>query len=68
MPGESGLLFPVGGHDALAAYLTLLLEQPGTRAKLGRQARQRIELQGFSLEAMAERYARLYSGLVPAGG
>ena len=63
--GQSGLLFPVGHPEDLAAHLTVLLERPGTRAALGRQARERIQLEDFSLDAMAGRYARLYSGLAP---
>ena len=65
--GQSGMLFKVGHHEELASHLTRLIEEPEERARFGRQARERIEREDFSLDAMAERYARMYSRLAGAG-
>ena len=41
--GETGLLFPVGDADALAARLALLLDQPDYRRRLAEQAERRMQ-------------------------
>lgn len=48
--GETGLLFDAGSVDGLGAALVRLMESPGLRRQLGRQARRRAEEQ-FSLDA-----------------
>ena len=44
--GVNGLLIPVGDEDAMAAALTKLIENPGLRAQLGREARKIRDIAG----------------------
>lgn len=60
--GESGLIFPVGDHRALADRLLLLWEQSESRTRLGQKAAQRVE-EHFTVESMVRKYERLYNGL-----
>ncbi len=56
---ESGLLFPVGDWQRLAALLLRLYDDPAERIRLGEAARRRAAAE-FSLEAMVREYGRMY--------
>jgi glycosyltransferase involved in cell wall biosynthesis len=58
--GETGLLFAPGDAGDLAARLSLLLQSPETRERLGRAALRAFE-QRFSTEIMAARVAETYA-------
>lgn len=60
---ETGLLFPVGDHRALAARLRELDDAPELGARLARAGRQRVERE-FSASRMADEYLDLYRELV----
>lgn len=60
--GETGLLFPPGDVDALAAALERLIGDAGLRRKLGEAGRARAE-RSFSIERYAERVAAVYDSL-----
>ncbi|AIF48400.1 glycosyltransferase [Dyella japonica] len=57
--GRTGQLVPPGEPDALAEAMLLLLEKPAIASSYGSAARTWVEKHG-SLEAMADRYERLY--------
>lgn len=59
VPGETGSLFPAGDPVALERVLRGYLEDPERVAREGRAARRRA-IAAFSLDRMAEEYARLY--------
>lgn len=56
--GVSGLLFPAGDREALAAHIRRLVEDPAKRAAMGAAARRRIE-ERFSWEMVGKLYKRL---------
>lgn len=60
--GESGLLFPAGDFNGLAAHLLSLRQQPELRARLSRQARRRVR-EEFSIDSMVRSYQEVYEGL-----
>jgi glycosyltransferase involved in cell wall biosynthesis len=64
--GESGLLVPVGDSRALAAALTVLLDQPLLRRDFGAAAR-RIYLEKFTLQDYIGAFTRLYHELAARG-
>jgi glycosyltransferase involved in cell wall biosynthesis len=57
--GDSGLVFPVGDTDALAAELVKLAEDPDLRRSLGEAAAARAS-ERFSLSGMLESTRKLY--------
>jgi glycosyltransferase involved in cell wall biosynthesis len=57
--GESGLLFPVGDAEALAARLALLLDDPPYRRRLAAQAERRIQ-EHFTREQAARAMGEIY--------
>jgi glycosyltransferase involved in cell wall biosynthesis len=57
--GETGLLVEAEDSAALAAAVARLLERPAEAERMGRAARRRAQ-ERFSLEGMADAYARLY--------
>lgn len=59
VPGESGLLFPVGDRAGLARSTLRILESPALAQQLGQAARQRMQTE-FSVPRMIERYAEFY--------
>lgn len=59
--GEEGLLVPPADPAALAAALRRLLLDPPLRQRLGRAGRARAEAR-FTVQAMTDRYERLYRG------
>jgi glycosyltransferase involved in cell wall biosynthesis len=59
--GRTGQLVPPGEPDALAEAMLLLMNEPHLLTTYGSAARDWVEKHG-SLEAMAERYERLYQG------
>jgi sugar transferase (PEP-CTERM/EpsH1 system associated) len=58
-PGHTGLIVPVDDAPALAAALSQTFADPATTRRWAAQARHDAE-QRFSLDAMVERYARVY--------
>lgn len=64
--GVTGLMFPAGDHARLAQQILRLAENPPLRAELGRAGRLHVRSK-YSAEAMARRYAALYSDLSPVG-
>ena len=63
VPGVTGCLVPVGDRAALAREALRLIESPELARRLGQAARERAA-RHFSLNAMLERYAALYSELL----
>jgi len=63
--GVNGFLRDADDEEAFAVALTDLLREPGRRARMGALARQAI-VEGYSLEAVADRYVSLYRELVAA--
>ncbi len=61
--GETGLLFPAGDDEALAACLARLADDPALRRRMGEAGRRRIA--GADLHVQAARLADLYDS-VPA--
>lgn len=62
--GHTGLLVTPGNPDALADRMLSLLSDPQRAATYGRAARAWVENHG-SIEAMADRYQRLYQDAEP---
>lgn len=62
---ESGLLFPVGDVHALTEHLLLLRGRNDLRQQLAERASRGVR-EAFSLDSMVEKYAELYTSLVPA--
>lgn len=60
--GATGILFPAGDADALAAALVRLLRDPELRERMGRLGRERVE-QEFSPGAFRDAYLREYRTL-----
>lgn len=64
LPGETGLLVPVGDISALAKTMaTVMAMPPRERQAMGTRGRQFVE-QHFSLPAVADRWETLYSDLL----
>jgi glycosyltransferase involved in cell wall biosynthesis len=63
--GRTGLLVPAEDPEALAAAITELLRDPDRAARMGAEGRKRV-LAEFSMEAMTDRYERLYQNLIPS--
>lgn len=63
IPGETGLLTPVGDADALADAMCALLQNPAQRAKMGAAGRRRIE-EHFSIEHAGRVYLEVYQRLL----
>jgi len=61
--GYDGLLVPPRNVDALAAALTMLMNDDAMREELGRAARQSIEERG-TLAHMARTYTRIYRRVI----
>lgn len=61
--GEAGVVVPVGDVAALADAWANLLDHPELRTDMGQKGRQRI-IDAFSVEAMGQRYQRLYEEVV----
>src|ERR1035437_9382241 len=57
--GETGLLFPVGDAEALAARLALLLDDPAYRRELGAKAERRMQ-EHFTREQSARAMREIY--------
>lgn len=57
--GDTGLLFPVGDAEALAARLALLLDGPEYRRRLAAKAERRIE-EHFTREQAARAMGAIY--------
>ncbi|OGJ56292.1 hypothetical protein A3D88_01380 [Candidatus Peribacteria bacterium RIFCSPHIGHO2_02_FULL_52_16] len=60
--GISGLLFPAGDREALAAHIRRLLEDTAKRESLGKAARRRIDEQ-FSWNVVSRQYQSLFKEL-----
>ncbi len=61
--GRTGFVVPSGSVVRMAAALSLLAERKDIAQKMGRAARRRFE-EGFTFEAMMDKYRRLYRALV----
>jgi len=61
--GQSGLLVPVGDHQAMAAAVRRLHADPALAKRLATRGRVEVTLR-FTVESFAQSYARLYSDLV----
>lgn len=57
--GVSGLLFPAGDREALAAHVRRLLEDPAKRRAIGEAARKRIH-EHFSWDVVGKMYQALF--------
>jgi glycosyltransferase involved in cell wall biosynthesis len=64
--GRTGQLVPAGEPDALAEAMLHLLDKPHLASSYGHAARAWVEEHG-SLEAMADRYERLYQECATCG-
>ncbi len=62
LDGVTGITVPAGDVERLADALRLLTGDEGLRARLGRQARERV-LAGFTVETMTSAYLGLYREL-----
>jgi glycosyltransferase involved in cell wall biosynthesis len=60
---KNGLLIPPGSPDDLAAAMELVLARPEQALEWGRQARRKVQ-EHYSLDAVAQKYARLYDALM----
>jgi glycosyltransferase involved in cell wall biosynthesis len=60
--GETGLLFPAGDVDALAAAMRRFIEEAGLRARMGEKARRRVE-RDFSAPALTQALLDFYRSL-----
>jgi glycosyltransferase involved in cell wall biosynthesis len=63
VPNQTGLLIPVGDHQALATALRSLLNNPDLRQQMGRAARDRV-IQHFSEREMVAQTLALYRKLL----
>ena len=64
--GETGLLFPVGDAEALAARLALLLDEPEYRRELGANAERRME-EHFTRQRAARAMREIYLEFLERG-
>jgi glycosyltransferase involved in cell wall biosynthesis len=65
--GETGLLFPVGDAEALAAQLAILLDQPEYRRGLAARAERRMR-EHFTREQAARAMGAIYLEFLARGG
>lgn len=65
LAGETGLTFPVGDAGRLAETVNRLLDDAELRARLGRNARERV-LREFSAESVGRKAVEMYRGLAGA--
>lgn len=63
VPGETGLLVPVGDRAALAREAQRILDHPDLASRMSAAARIRAKTE-FSVSRMIERYAQLYARLL----
>jgi glycosyltransferase involved in cell wall biosynthesis len=64
--GETGLLFPVGDAEALAARLARVLDEPEYRRRLGARAERRME-EHFTREQAARAMGAIYEEFLGRG-
>jgi len=64
--GQTGLLFPAGKAEALAARLNLLLDEPEYRLRLGAEAERRMH-QHFTREQAARAMGGIYQEFLARG-
>jgi glycosyltransferase involved in cell wall biosynthesis len=60
VPGETGLLVPVGDASALAHAISSLLGDPEEAGRLAREAQRRV-FERYPVERMVEQTLRLYA-------
>lgn len=60
--GVSGLLFPAGDREALAAHVRRLLDDPAKRRAMGEAARKRIDAH-FSWQVVGRQYKELFESM-----
>lgn len=63
VPGETGVLTPVGDAAALADSIGAMLDDPARAAEMGRAGRARVEAE-FTLQAAGAHYLRVYDELL----
>jgi glycosyltransferase involved in cell wall biosynthesis len=61
--GKTGLLVPMGDHQALAKAIMKYIEHPDMRLKIGRAAREKV-VQSFSIKKFVENMSRQYTGVM----
>ena len=61
--GKTGLLVPPGDPAALAGAISVLLEKPESRGKMGQAGRQRVKMH-FSVDEMVRKTEQLYEQLL----
>jgi glycosyltransferase involved in cell wall biosynthesis len=63
VPGETGMLVPVGDRGAFARRLNQVLNEPALARAMGDAGRRRM-LEQFTVQQMVDRHAALYRALV----
>lgn len=66
VPGETGLLIPMGNAEAMAEAITFLLEHPETAGEMGRCGQARA-IEFFSIERTARNVEAVYDDLLRSG-
>lgn len=66
LPGETGLVFPVGDSGKLAEAVNRLLEDEELRSRMGERARRRV-LTEFSPEVIRRQVSTLYREVLASG-
>jgi glycosyltransferase involved in cell wall biosynthesis/SAM-dependent methyltransferase len=64
---KNGLLIPPGSPEALASAMELVLAKPELAFDWGREGRRKVQ-DNYSLDAVAQKYAKLYDFLVKKKG
>ena len=63
LDGITGILVPPGDSEALSRAITVLLDDPHLRERMGREGRRRVE-KHFSLQTHVRRIQEIYDGIL----